>query len=108
VAEELGEVTDQLVASPPAFGPSGAPILDEAHARLEDELGDLLFACVNLCRKAGVHAALALDHANAKFARRFQAMERLATERGLNFSQLSLAEQDVLWDQVKKEETLRA
>jgi ATP diphosphatase len=104
VAEELREVTDELQASPPAFGPSGAPVLDEAHARLEDELGDLLFACVNLCRKSGVHAALALDHANAKFERRFQAMQRLAGERGLQFSELPLAEQDVLWDCVKHDE----
>lgn len=108
VAEELGEVTEQIAETPPVFGPSGAPVLDGGHARLEDELGDLLFACVNLCRKAGVHASLALDGANAKFERRFQAMERLAAERGLQLGQLSLAEQDLLWDEVKLGEDVTA
>ena len=57
------------------YGPGGVPVGDARHLALEEELGDLLFACVNLCRKAGVHASLALDRANEKFARRFQAIE---------------------------------
>jgi nucleoside triphosphate diphosphatase len=89
VAEELGEVTEQLAVAP------------RKHERLEDELGDLLFACVNLCRKAGVHASLALDRANAKFEQRFQAVERLATERGLPLGETPLEVLDALWDEVK-------
>lgn len=69
---------------------------------LEDELGDLLFAVVNLCRKAGVHGALALDRANAKFTARMRAMEALAASRGLDFASLTLTEQDALWDEVKR------
>jgi MazG family protein len=69
---------------------------------LELELGDLLFAVVNLARKSGVHPALALDRANAKFTARYGAMERLATERGLEFAALSLEQQDALWDDVKR------
>jgi nucleoside triphosphate diphosphatase len=69
---------------------------------LEDELGDLLFAVVNVCRKVRVHPALALDRANAKFAARVTAMEAVAQERGLDFPALTLEEQDVLWDEVKR------
>ncbi len=83
---------------------NGAPVYDAAHKRLEAELGDLLFAAVNLCRKAGVHPALALDSANSKFATRFHAVERLAAERGIAVGSASLAELDALWDQVKSTE----
>lgn len=103
VAEELAEVRGQL-ARPPRFEPSGAPVADPAHEQLTSELGDLLFSCVNLCRKAGVHAALALEQANAKFARRFQRLERLARERGLTVGQVPLAGLDSLWDEVKRGE----
>ena len=69
--------------------------------KLESELGDLLFACVNLCRKAGVHAALALEQANLKFVRRLDAVTSLATRKGLVLDGMSLAELDALWDEVK-------
>jgi ATP diphosphatase len=70
--------------------------------RLEDEVGDLLFAAVNLARLAHVHPSTALARANAKFARRFRALERLAAERGVVFGQAGLEELDVLWDEVKR------
>lgn len=71
---------------------------------LEAELGDLLFAVINLCRKTGVHGALALDRTNAKFVRRYAAMERLATADGKALTALSLEEQDKYWDAVKASE----
>jgi MazG family protein len=104
VAEELVEVREQLAASPVRFTPHGAPVLDERFERLEDELGDLLFACVNLCRKTGVHASLALDRANRKFAGRFARVEALAAERGMIVSEVGLAALDALWDEVKEDE----
>ena len=73
-------------------------------AKLEAELGDLLFAVVNLCRKVGVHAGLALDGANQKFVRRFRGMEELAEARGIVFRELPLEAQDALWDEVKRGE----
>ncbi len=91
VREEVEEVAECLA-------PSGT--VPDA-ARLEGELGDLLFSVVNLCRKLGVHAGLALDGANQKFARRFRGMEALAESRGVVFRDLSLAEQDALWNEVK-------
>jgi uncharacterized protein YabN with tetrapyrrole methylase and pyrophosphatase domain len=68
---------------------------------LEEELGDLLFAVVNLCRKAAVHPSLALDRANVKFARRFQEVERLARSRGIDVKTAGLPALDALWDEVK-------
>jgi MazG family protein len=101
VAEELEEVRTELARGPSARGPQGDPVYDERHAALEGELGDLLFAVVNLCRKAGVHASLALDKANAKFAARFGAVERLAAERGIAVGSAGLDVLDALWDEVK-------
>lgn len=104
VEEELREVREQLAIAPVNRSPHGAPRHDEQHAALEGELGDLLFAVVNLCRKAGVHAALALDKANSKFARRFEGIERLAAERGIDVRTAGLAVLDGLWDEVKATE----
>ncbi|MCC6241918.1 MAG: nucleoside triphosphate pyrophosphohydrolase [Gemmatimonadaceae bacterium] len=75
---------------------------------LEAELGDLLFAVVNLCRKTGVHGALALDRTNAKFVRRYAAMERIAAARGVVLTDMSLEAQDEIWDEVKRQEKLDA
>lgn len=105
VEEELTEVRSELVKTPPSYNAAGAAILDERHHALESELGDLLFAVVNLCRKAGVHASLALDKANAKFERRFAKMQELAAERGLDFQHLGLEKLDALWDEAKRGET---
>ena len=59
---------------------------------------------MNLCRKAGVHASLALDRANDKFVRRFEGIERLAAERGIDVNSAGLEVLDALWDDVKKSE----
>ena len=103
VAEELEEVRAELRKSPPAK-PGAPPVFDARHYALEEELGDLLFAAVNLCRKAGVHASLALDKANAKFERRFQEIERLAKERGIDVAHAGLERLDALWDEAKAAE----
>ena len=92
VTEELAEVR---VLLPPD---------DTRKAALEAELGDLLFAVVNLCRKCDVHAALALDKANEKFVRRWTSIEKLASERGIDVPSAGLEVLDKLWDEVKKSE----
>lgn len=90
VAEELEEVREALEAEPsPA---------------LEEELGDLLFAVVNLTRLSGAHAMQALQRANLKFTRRFEALEQLARERGVQLGAASLEELDTIWDDVKQQE----
>jgi uncharacterized protein YabN with tetrapyrrole methylase and pyrophosphatase domain len=68
---------------------------------LEEELGDLLFAVVNLARKLAVAPRAALERANHKFARRFAAVERLAAKRGLVMGRASLDQLDQLWEEVK-------
>lgn len=67
-----------------------------------EEAGDMLFAAVNLVRAHGIAAEDALRAANAKFERRFRAMERLATQAEQNFAELSLDEQEALWQAVKR------
>ena len=103
IEEELAEVRQHLDSRGPVDS-HAPPVLDSAHDELESELGDLLFACVNLCRKAGVHASLALDKANAKFERRFRRVEDEVRARGLELSALSLDELDAIWDSVKAQE----
>lgn len=71
---------------------------------VEDELGDLLFVAANLSRRLNVDPEQALRRANAKFERRFRAMEAAATADGLAFSDLSLDEQEAYWQQVKRAE----
>jgi len=101
VAEELREVLHELEREPVGYDAQGQPVREARHDALEAELGDPLFAVVNLCRKAGVHAALALDRANLKFERRFGGIERLAAERGIDVRTAGLAVLDGLWDEVK-------
>ena len=88
--EEIGELKEALAA----------PTRDPAH--VEEELGDMLFVMANLCRKLGVDPEAALRGANAKFSQRFHGMEALARERGLEFAELSLDEQEALWVDVKR------
>ncbi len=83
--------------------------IDElAAARTEqeraEEAGDLLFAAVNLVRAYGVAPEDALRAANAKFERRFRAMEQLALAQGRNFAGLTLDQQEELWRDVKRSE----
>ena len=107
VREELGEVEEVIAAHGTAFDTHGVPSGDTRHRALEGELGDLLFAVVNLCRKAGTHPALALDRANAKFQQRFEAVERIAIARGLDVRTAGLEALDAIWDEVKREEPAR-
>ncbi|TAL90138.1 MAG: hypothetical protein EPN69_12975 [Rhodanobacter sp.] len=73
-------------------------------ARLENEIGDVLFVAVNLAHHASVDFSRALRHANAKFERRFRKMEELAAADGGSFGKLDLAGQEALWQRVKAQE----
>ena len=69
-----------------------------------EEIGDLLFAVVNLARHMKVDAESALRAANAKFERRFRSMEMSNTRQDIDFMSLSLDEMEALWQQAKAEE----
>jgi uncharacterized protein YabN with tetrapyrrole methylase and pyrophosphatase domain len=73
------------------------------HDRVMDEIGDLLFAVVNLARKLGCDPRAALERANAKFARRFRRIEAVAAERGIDIHTAGLEILDALWDEVKND-----
>lgn len=73
-------------------------------AERQAEAGDLLFAAVNLVRAHGLDAEQALHAANAKFERRFRAMEALAISEDENFAELPIARQEALWQRVKAAE----
>lgn len=90
VREELMEVEAELTSGAPADA-------------IEVEIGDLLFAVVNLARKAGVQPGAALDRANRKFRSRFSAVEALATQRGLSVDEAGLDRLDALWNEVKSQ-----
>ena len=91
VAEELDEVREAF-DDPAAVGA---------------EVGDLLFATVNLARHRGVDPEAALRQAAAKFRRRIQACEALAAERGIDTRTAGLPVLDALWDEVKATEPRR-
>jgi nucleoside triphosphate diphosphatase len=108
VREELAEVEQELEQHP-----ASAPIRREDDPntpspapsdRLRDEIGDLLFAVVNLARKAGVQPGPALDRANRKFRDRFEAIERLCAERGIEIETAGLEVLDGAWNEVKAAE----
>lgn len=75
---------------------------EQTAERLEEEIGDLLFAVVNLARKVGVVPGPALERANARFRRRFAAIERLAAERGIEVHSAGLDLLDRLWEEAKR------
>ncbi|NIJ80021.1 nucleoside triphosphate pyrophosphohydrolase [Xanthomonas cannabis] len=96
--EELDELRVEFARGPVA----------DNQARLEDELGDVLFVCANLARHAKVDVGAALRHANLKFERRFRAMEALAHAQGTGLDALPLGAQEALWQQVKRDEAAAA
>ena len=73
-------------------------------AKLEEEIGDLLFATVNMARHLGTKAETALQKANEKFERRFREVERIVAARGLEMTGVDLETMEEVWQQVKRQE----
>lgn len=92
IEEELQEVKDEFNKNPQHI------------ERIEEELGDLFFATVNLSRHLKCNAEESLRKANLKFEQRFRKVEQKAKEMGKELTALSLIEMDILWDEVKREE----
>jgi len=88
ITEEIGELSAELDAA-------------AGRARLEDEMGDILFAVANLARKLDIEPESALRGACAKFERRFRRVELLAASRGTG---TAIEELEALWQEVKRED----
>lgn len=95
VLDKLAEEVDEVRAE---FAAGADP------ARLQDEIGDVLFVLVNLARHGQVDFSKALRHANAKFERRFRQMEQFASADGDAFAERTLAQQEALWQRAKATE----
>lgn len=87
IEEELDEVREAVAENDPAH--------------IQEEIGDLLFAVANLARKAKIDPETALRDANAKFNRRFRAVETALTDQGSSAQQASLEEMEALWVKAK-------
>jgi ATP diphosphatase len=94
VLDKLDEEIAELKAELPAADPT----------RLTDEVGDLLFVLANLARKLDLDPEACLRHANAKFIRRFNAMEQHLARDGRDLASETLAEMEAAWQAVKRRE----
>lgn len=91
IEEEIAELRHEMEAG-------------SGKARLQDEMGDILFVVVNLARHLRLDPETALRGTNAKFERRFRRIEALCRESGRDPDAMSLAELDAFWDRAKAEE----
>ena len=96
VLEEVAELRRELDLA------AGKP--GETRARIEEELGDLLFSLSQLARHLGTDPESCLRRGNQKFRRRFQALEREITRQGRKLTDCSLADLEAVWEQVKAAE----
>ncbi|KII80018.1 nucleoside triphosphate pyrophosphohydrolase [Vibrio renipiscarius] len=93
VREEIDEVMEEALQ------------VEVAQDKVEMELGDLLFATVNLSRHLRVNPEVALAKANLKFVKRFQSVEQKVAQNGRQLNQCNLDELDAWWDEVKRDES---
>jgi len=102
IVEETAELNAAVDAVTKAAGDAGVARADRE--RIDDELGDLLFAVVNVARHLDIEPEAALRAATHKFRRRFEQVELLAAERHISIGNSDLAVLDELWDEVKRGE----
>ena len=105
VREEVEEIQQELDFKQRALNTGVAPLnsgVPDNQQAIEEEIGDALFAMVNLARHCKVDADTALRNASNKFANRFKGVERLAAEQGDKLDALTLDEMEALWQQVKQ------
>ncbi len=95
VVEKIREETDEVAATLDL--PDTAP-------QVEEELGDLLFCTVNLCRRRGIDPEVALDAANRKFERRFNMLEKDLKAQGISLQDASTEQMEAAWQRAKQQE----
>jgi tetrapyrrole methylase family protein/MazG family protein len=114
IDEEKSEILQSLdqraAKSPRTESPSAVTTTSNPSdsANLEEEVGDLLFAAVNVARFVGIDPEIALKRANRKFLRRFQWMETAALSEGKKFADLPRERMEELWNLSKLRETPKA
>jgi tetrapyrrole methylase family protein/MazG family protein len=99
--ENVGGVFDKLLEETEELKKASK---EQNQLKTEEELGDLLFAAVNLARFLKIDPEIALKKANRKFSRRFREMERLARKGDREFKDLPRGEMEALWDTAKQAE----
>jgi XTP/dITP diphosphohydrolase len=103
VLEEAAELQEEVKEM--ERGAAGEKSFDTGkRRRVEEEFGDLMFSLVNYSRFLGIDAEHALETTNKKFIDRFSRMERIARAQGHDLHELTLAEMDQIWNEVKKED----
>ena len=95
VVEKIREETDEVAATLDL--PDTAP-------QVEEELGDLLFCTVNLCRRRGIDPEVALDAANRKFERRFNMLEKDLKAQGISLQDATAEQMEEAWQRAKQQE----
>jgi len=94
-ADVVDKLNEEILELQSEMGPRAAP------ERLTDEVGDLLFTCVNMARVLKIDPETALRHANGKFETRFRSMEAMMADEGATFEGTSLAEKEARWQRAK-------
>ncbi|MEA1938682.1 MAG: nucleoside triphosphate pyrophosphohydrolase [Pseudomonadota bacterium] len=92
IVEEVDELKAEMVATQPDL------------ARIQNEVGDVLFSVVNLARRLNIDAELALRGANNKFERRFREIERRLEKKDMTVDEATLEQMDTIWDEIKRNE----
>ena len=92
VREEVSEVQQELDAK------------TQDKEKIEDEIGDLFFSCINLSRHAGLDAEQCVRKANLKFERRFRELEKTANNKGMQVNEINTDDLEKLWQEVKSRE----
>lgn len=90
VAEEISELKEE--------------IKNHDTAKIESELGDVLFSIINASRLYGIDPEAALEKTNRKFIKRFNYLEQQTMKKGISLHDMSLDEMNVIWEEAKKED----
>ncbi|MEM7418435.1 MAG: nucleoside triphosphate pyrophosphohydrolase [Pseudomonadota bacterium] len=102
VREEVDEIAQEIHIASESESSEAGGTLPLNHNAIEEEIGDALFAMVNLSRHLKVDADTALRKASHKFAARFKGVEQLAREQGTELDSMRLEEMETLWQTVKR------
>jgi tetrapyrrole methylase family protein/MazG family protein len=97
IAGPIGKVREELKELDDA-------IKQNKREKVEEEIGDLFFAIVNVCRFLDIDAETSLQRANLKFTKRFSYIEERLLEKNLQWNELNLQYMDMLWEEAKKSE----